>query len=83
MFGSVPSSSLNPFIFTLYSFSVFTLYLLNSVSIRLQRSVSLFAASGEFYSFNWERLLSSFISHIFFLFCEFRKSTTIVLAGYL
>ena len=65
-------SALNSFIFILYSFSIFTISLLNSVSIGLQRSVSLFVASGEFScSFNWEWF---FILLIFFLCCEFREA---------
>ena len=37
------------------SFRIFTVYFLNLVSVRLQRSVSLFAPSREFScSFNWE-----------------------------
>ena len=48
-------SSLNSLIFSLNSFSIFTISLWNSMSDRLQRSVSLFAASCElFCSFNWE-----------------------------
>ena len=59
-------STLNYFIFTLNSFSIFTTSLWNSVSVRLQRSVSLFSASCEFCSFNWECFLSFFILPMFF-----------------
>ena len=62
------------FISILNSFSYFHCFL-NSVSVRLQRSVSLFTPSGEFsYSFNWEWFLC-FIFLIFFLFCEFREDS--------
>ena len=66
-------SALNSLIFSLNSSSIFTTYPLNSVSVRLQRSVLLFAASGEFFcSFNWEWLLSFFILLMFF--CLFSVS---------
>ena len=61
-------------IFTLNSFSILTVFFLNSVSIRLQRSVSLFAPSGEFsFFFNWEWFLNFFILLIVFFFKEFRE----------
>ena len=57
---------------------------MNSVSVRLQRSLSLFAPSGEFScSFIWEWFLCYFILLIFFLFCEFRENSYLVLKGYL
>ena len=50
------------FISSLNSFSIYTISLLNSKSVRLQRSVSLLIALGEFsYCFNWESFLSFFI----------------------
>ena len=71
-----------PLIYVLNSFSIFTTSLLNLVSVRLQRSVSLFAPSVEFScSFNWEWFLSFFILLIFFLFCEFRKNNYHSLGG--
>ena len=59
------------FIYSLNSFSIFTVSLLNSKSIRLQRSVSLLTALGEFSGcFNWEWFLSFFILFVFFFFVE-------------
>ena len=76
-------STLNSFVFTLNSFIVFPISLLNLVSVRLQRSVSLFGASGEFSCyFNWEWFLSCFILLIFFLFCEFRETNYCSIEGY-
>ena len=52
---------------SLNSFRIFTLSLLNSKSVRLQRSVSLLTALGEFSCcFNWE-----FISEVLHLACVF------------
>jgi len=60
------------FISSLNSFSIFTISLLKSKSVRLQRSVSLLIALGEFSCcFNWEWFLSFFILLVFFFFCEF------------
>ena len=52
---------------SLNSFRIFTMSLLNSKSVRLQRSVSLLTALGEFSCcFNWE-----FISEVLHLACVF------------
>uniref|UniRef100_A0A4X1UK17 Uncharacterized protein n=1 Tax=Sus scrofa TaxID=9823 RepID=A0A4X1UK17_PIG len=60
---------------SLNSFSIFNTSLLNSMSVRLQRSVSLLSALGEFScSFNWEWFLCFFILFVFFLSCEFREA---------
>ena len=76
-------AAINSFIFAQF-LRYFHYLFLNSVSVRLQRSVSLFSPSGEFScSFNWEWLLSFFLLLIFFLFCEFSETTTVVLEGYL
>ena len=57
------------------SFSIFNTSLLNSMSVRLQRSVSLLSALDEFsYSFNWECFLCFFILLVFFFFCEFGEA---------
>ena len=54
------------------------------MSVRLHRSVSLFAPSGEFScAFNWEWFLSCFILFIFFLFCVFRETSYYSLGGLL
>ena len=54
---------------SLNSFSIFTLSLLNSRSVRLQRSVSLLTALGEVsYWFNWGWFLSFFILLVVFFF---------------
>ena len=63
------------------SFIIFTISFLNSVSVRLQGSVSLFAFSGEFCSFKWECFLSFPILLIFFLFCQFREYNYCSLGG--
>ena len=63
------------FISSLNSFSIFNTSLLNSVSVRLQRSVSLLTALSEFScSFNWESFLSFFVLLVFFFFCEFGEA---------
>ena len=57
------------FISSCNSFSIFTISLLNSKCVRLQSSVSLFTALGEFsYCFNWEWFLSFFILLVIFFF---------------
>ena len=66
---------------SLNSFSIFTISFVNSVSVRLQRSISLFAPLGEFCSFNWEWLPSFFILLIFFLFCEYRDNNCCSIGG--
>ena len=59
-----------------------TISFLNSVSLRLQRAVSLFPPLSEFScSFNWECFLSFFSLLIFFLFCEFREMSYCSLGG--
>ena len=51
------------------------------MSVRFQRSVSLFPPSGEFScSFNWEWFLT-FTLLIFVLFCEFRENNYCSLGG--
>ena len=55
------------FSFSLNSFNIFTISLLNSKSVRLQSSVSLLTALGEFSCwFNWEWFLSVFILLVIF-----------------
>ena len=57
------------FISSLNSFSIFTTSLLNSMSVRLQKSVYLLTALGEFsYCFNWEWSELLHLSCVF-LFC--------------
>ena len=59
----------------LNSFSIFIIPLLNSVSVRLKKSVSLFVLSREFsVYFNWEWFLCFFLLLIFLLLYELRKS---------
>ena len=68
-------SSLNSLIFSLNSVNIFTISLLNSVSIRLHKCVSVLTALGEFSCcFNWEWFLSFFILLVFFFFCEFGEA---------
>ena len=57
----------------------------NWISIQVQKSVSLFAPSGEFScSYNLEGFLSFFILLIFFSYSmSLGKTTTVVLEGYL
>lgn len=63
---------------------MFTISFLNSVSIRLQRSVSLFAPMEEFsYFFDWKYFMSFFILITFFLFCEFRENNYCSFGGLL
>ena len=62
--------------FSLNFFSIFLISLLNSVSVRLQRSVSLFAATCEFScSFNWEWFLRFFICLCFSFSVSLGKPT--------
>ena len=57
------------FIYSLNSFSIFTISLLNFKSLSLQSSVSLLTALGEFSCwFNWEWFLSFFILLVIFFF---------------
>ena len=59
----------------LNSFSIFIIPLLNSGSVRLKKSVSLFVLSREFsVYFNWEWFLCFFLLLIFLLLYELRKS---------
>ena len=63
------------FISYLNSFSIFTISLLNSKSVRLQRSVSLLTALGDFSCcFNLEWFLCFFIVLVFSFFCEFGEA---------
>ena len=68
-------SALDYLIFSLNSLSILTISLLNSMSVRMQNSVSLFAASCEFScSFNWEWFLNFFILLMVFFSHEFREA---------
>ena len=59
----------------LNSFSIFIISFLNSVSIRLKRSLSLFVLLGDFsWSFNWKSFFCSFILLIFPWLYEFRRN---------
>ena len=63
----------------LNSSSIFITPFLKSVSARLQRSVALFAPSGEFSCpFNWEWFLCVFFVLIFFLLCSFRENNYVL-----
>ena len=67
------NSNLHYCSYPLNALSIFTISLLNSKSVRLQRSDSLLIALGEFSScFNWEWFLSFFIVLVFF--CEFGEA---------
>ena len=77
--GGLQSSFLQQSAFLLIaflnSFSIFIIPLLNSVSVRLKKSVSLFVLSREFsVYFSWEWFLCFFLLLIFLLLYELRKS---------
>ena len=73
-------SALNSFIFTLNSFSIFTISFLNPASIRLQRSISLFL-QGDSPVLLTENGCEHLRFLIYFLSCEFRENNYCSLGG--